>query len=236
MLLLSLKPKMYAYYQIDENGENEFNVNENCFELYSKGIPLVRRDKIQLLKNLYKKILHMIMNFDTFKNAMCLLIDTLHDLLNDKISYKLLKSSRELNAHYKQPSFYMKVFADTLRQKNNIVNPGDRLKFLVVADPTLELLGQRMVLVKEYKESLTTTKPYKIDYLYYIEHTIMNPIDMIMGVGFKTTIDTLQDINYKPGRKRNPLTLRQPTEMLYYMIKNNLDIIQFKNSLVSRLN
>ncbi|HSW77051.1 MAG TPA: DNA polymerase domain-containing protein [Candidatus Saccharimonadales bacterium] len=233
MKLLCIKPKMYAYYQyhdgklIEKDGEIELN---------SKGIPLVRRDKIGLLKLLYKTILMMIMNNQSFKIAICFLIDTLYDLINHKICYTMLKSTRELGSHYKQPSFYMKVFADELRKKNKIVNPGDRLEFLVIIDPEAELVGQRMVLVDDYKTSLTSDKPYQLDYMYYIEHAMMNPIDTIMSIGYTKDIDRLKHITYLPMHKRDPLTLKTPTEMLYYMIKNKIDLQIFKKALLVHIN
>ena len=176
------------------------------------------------------------MNEGHFKDAMCLLIDTINDLVSNKIDYKQLKSTRELGAHYKQPSFFMKVFSDELKKKGKMVNPGDRLEFVVIENKEANLVGQKMVLVSDYAESLTTDTPYKIDYLHYIEKVLINPIDQLISIGFKDYIQKLNYIKYKPPRKRNFIYLSSPTEMMFYLVQNNMDINKFKDMLLHQIN
>ena len=53
----------------------------------------------------------------------------------------------------------MKVFADELRKKNKIVNPGDRLEFVVIENKEATLAGQRMVLMSDYIDSKLSINP-----------------------------------------------------------------------------
>src|SRR4029078_6928284 len=201
----------------------------NEYDMLTRGIPLVRRDKILLLKFLYKSILDMIMQGKPFKLAMTLLIDTIIKLLNNQIGYDQLSSSRELNAFYKQPSFYMKIFSDELKRQNKIVTPGERLSFVVIKNDK-PMLGQKMMLVEAYRDTMCP-----IDYMYYIEKVLANPIDTIVSIGYASILSKLTHIQYHPGNKRKPITLSTPVEMMYHMIKNNENLTIFKTKLLEEI-
>lgn len=246
MRLYCIKPKMYAAYYVGKDGEFKKKTLRDSngkvikvfdeLDMLTRGIPLVRRDKNKFLQMMYRKILDIIMTRGSFKDACNILIDNIDDFLHGKIDYHLLKSTRELNSHYKQPSFYMKVFADELRKQNKIVNPGDRLEFLIIEKPDASLVGQKMILLGDYIDSLNTDHPYKIDYMHYIEKVIMNPLDsQLFSIGFREIIEKLSHITYTPGRKRIPLTLKNITEMLFYMIKNNINIMTFRKRLLEQI-
>ena len=245
MRLYCIKPKMYAAYYVGEDGEFKKKTLKDAQgkiikvfeenEMLTRGIPLVRRDKNKFLQMMYRNILDTIMLRGTFKQAAEYLIDNIHNFILGNVDYTLLKSTRELGAHYKQPSFYMKVFADELRKKNKIVNPGDRLEFIIVENPNTYLVGQKMILTSDYLDSLKTETPYKIDYMHYIEKVLMNPLDsQLFSIGFKE-IDKLSHITYTPGRKRIPITLKNITEMIFYMIKNKINIMNFKKRLLEQI-
>ena len=239
MRLFCIKPKKYAAYLINKKGDfihkclkdsNGKVIKEyDELEMLIRGIVLARRDNNMFLRILYAKILNIIMSKGKFKDAILLLIDTILDLLNNKIHPKDLKSTRELGAHYKQPSFFMKVFADELRKKNKIVNPGDRLEFVVIENKEATLAGQRMVLMSDYLDSLETDTHYKLDYIHYIEKVLVNPIDQLFEIGFMASLELLKHIEYKPANKRSPITLKNPCEMMFHMVKNNLDPIKCLN-------
>jgi DNA polymerase elongation subunit (family B) len=246
MRLYCIKPKMYAAYYVGKDGEFKKKTLKDSngkiikvldeLEMLTRGIPLVRRDKNKFLQFLYRKILDIIMMRGSFKDACSILIDNINDFMNNKIDYNLLKSTRELGSHYKQPSFYMKVFADELRKKNKIVNPGDRLEFLIVENSSATLVGQKMILTSDYLESLQTDHPFQIDYMHYIEKVIMNPLDnQLFSIGFADHIVKLNHIQYTPGRKRIPLTLKNITEMIFYMLKNKINIMIFKKRLLQQI-
>lgn len=246
MRLYCIKPKMYAAYYVGKDGEFKKKTLRDAsgkvikvfdeLDMLTRGIPLVRRDKNKFLQMMYRKILDIIMTRGSFKDACNILIDNINDFIHGKVDYHLLKSTRELNSHYKQPSFYMKVFADELRKQNKIVNPGDRLEFVIIEKPDVSLVGQKMILLNDFIDSLNTDHPYKIDYMHYIEKVIMNPLDsQLFSIGFREIIEKLNHITYTPGRKRIPLTLKNITEMLFYMIKNNINIMTFKKRLVEQI-
>lgn len=245
MKLFCLKKKKYAAYLIDDDGTFIKKTIKNAkgevvktldeYELLKRGIVLARRDNNLFLRHLYEQILNLVMNEGHFKEALCLLIDTVIKLTHNEIDYKHLKSTRELGAHYKQPSFFMKVFSDELRKKGKMVNPGDRLEFVVIENKEANLVGQKMVLVSDYAEALASDHPYKIDYIHYIEKVLINPIDQLISIGFKDYIKKLDYIKYKPPRKRHPIGLTNVTEMVLHLLQNNMDLEQFKKMMLHQI-
>ena len=175
------------------------------------------------------------MDGGTFKDAIVVLIDNILRLVNNEVPYLELKSTRELGANYKQASNFMKVFSDELRKQNKFVNPGDRLEFLVI-DKETELLGQKMVLLSDYKEALKTDTPFKLDIYHYIEKVLQNPIDQLFLIGFGPYIESnLKHIKFKPKNKREPFYLDTPAEMCYHLLKNGIKLEKFKDIILTEI-
>ena len=232
MRLLCLKKKKYAAFLIGKNGEfktedildKDGNVIGNRLQMLKKGIILARRDNSVYLRKTYTKILDTIMNKGNISEAINILIDSIQELLDGKISHEELTIIRELGANYKSENFFMKVFSNELKKAGKIVNPGDRLDFLIVEDPTVLLLGHKMKLKEQYEDSLKTDNPYKIDYNYYIEKTLMNPINQLFEVGFKEEIGKLQHVFFKPTNRHKPIYLNKPVKLLFKMRERGFDI------------
>jgi hypothetical protein len=245
MRLFCIKKKKYAAYLIDDDGtfikktikdKNGKVIKElDELEMLLRGICLIRRDNCPYLKGIYCKILNIIMDGGTFKDAIVVLIDNILRLVNNEVPYLELKSTRELGANYKQASNFMKVFSDELRKQNKFVNPGDRLEFLVI-DKETELLGQKMVLLSDYKEALKTDTPFKLDIYHYIEKVLQNPIDQLFLIGFGPYIESnLKHIKFKPKNKREPFYLDTPAEMCYHLLKNGIKLEKFKDIILTEI-
>jgi DNA polymerase elongation subunit (family B) len=237
MRLLCLKKKKYAAYLIGNNGkfktedimDKNGNVIGNKLMMLKKGIILARRDNCPYLRDTYTKILETIMNKGNISDAMNILVDSIQELLDGKVPHEKLIIIRELGANYKSENFFMKVFSNELKKAGKIVNPGDRLDFLIVEDPSATLLGHKMKLREQYEDSLKTNNPYKIDYNYYVEKALMNPINQLFDVGFKGDIEKMKDIYFKPTRARKNIYLDQPVKLLHKMLIQGYDIQILKN-------
>ena len=241
MRLYCIKPKMYAAFLINKRGEfikktlkdNKGQVikvfDEN--EMLIKGIPLVRRDRTAFLKNLYKQILMMIMLDQPFKHAVELLFTQVNLLITGQVSYDLLKSSRKLGANYKSASNFMKKFSDGLKEEGKMINPGDRLEFLVIKKE-VKLIGEKMVLVTDYVDSLNKPNPYEIDYLHYLDK--LEILDkQLFSIGFKEV--KLLDVSYKPSKRESVISLDRLTKILYKMVINHYNMDQFKTDLLKQI-
>jgi DNA polymerase delta subunit 1 len=222
MRLLCIRKKMYAAALIDKEG----NHNLNPDKVMKKGILPARRDKCKWVRKHY---IHVLMNILTKKSIVetfDYLVDAIKELLAGNVDYKDLLVIRELGAHYKNDGFCMKVFADYLRRHGKIVNPGDRLEYLIVKGD-VENVGPRMRSPELYAERRGTAEQEDIDYTHYIDKVMTNPIDQLFRVGFKDELEKLTGVGYKPNRGTfKPIT--DPVKMLSYMVKDGLDIEQAK--------
>jgi intein/homing endonuclease len=180
-----------------------------------------------LLRKTYTRILEMIMHRCDIDVALAVLVDAIQDLLDGKVPVEDLVTIRELGANYKSDSFFMKVFSDNLKKAGKLVNPGDRLDFVIVQDPNAKLLGDKMRLLEQYYDSLETEHPERIDYDYYISKALMNPINQLFEVGFKDIIPKL-NIGYKPSSRHKPIYLDRPVHMILKMREHNIDIQKLK--------
>jgi hypothetical protein len=151
-------------------------------------------------------------------------------LINGKIPHEDLVIIRELGANYKSESYFMKVFSDQLKKAGKIVNPGDRLDFLIIDDPSATLLGHKMRLTEQYLASQQTSTPLKIDYNYYIEKALLNPINQLFAVGFKETIMKLQNVLYKPTGRSKPIFLDRPVNMIIALREKGYDLRVLKDA------
>lgn len=246
MRLFCIKKKKYAAYLISKDGSFKKKVLKDAngivvkeldeLEMLKKGIVLARRDNNALLKDVYLRILNLIMDGGTFKQAFIILMDTIIQLKDNKVDHMLLKSSRALGAHYKSESNFMHIFANELRKIGKLVNPGDRLEFLVIEKPGNPLVGYKMVLLCDYVDSLKTPEPMKLDYIHYIQKVLKNPIDQLFEIGFGVYLNRFKNITYTPTRKRNPIYLTNPCKMAFHMMENGLDVVKFKNTVLNYIN
>lgn len=238
MRLYCLRKKKYAAYLIGKNGnykteditDKNGNVIGSKLMMLKRGIVLARRDNCFFLKDLYTKILEAIMNRSKLDEVIDILVDNIKDLISGKISYNNLVIIRELGSNYKSDNYFMKLFASNLKENGKIVNPGDRLDFLIVKDPTQQLLGNKMRLTEQYLERLNTDKHEDIDYSYYIEKILMNPINQLFEVGFKDIISKMNHVFYRPTNRHRPIYLDRPMLIITQMINQGIDIVHLKNS------
>jgi hypothetical protein len=238
MRLLCLKKKKYAAYLIGKDGsfktedvmDKHGNIIGNRLMMLKKGIILARRDNCKFLRDTYIQILDIIMNRGSLDEAINVLIDAIQNLLDGKVPHDDLVIIRELGSNYKSDSYFMKVFADDLKKAGKIVNPGDRLDFVIVEDPTATLLGHKMRLVEQYVERLQTPTPERIDYNYYIEKVLMNPINQLFEVGFKNEIAQLQHVSYKPTNRHKAIYLDRPVQIILKLRERGYDLKMFKEA------
>ena len=234
MRMLLLKKKKYAALLIDKKGDfmmkpirdanGKVIGKSDLFDMLLRGIVLARRDNCKFLRDTYLEILDVIMRKGNLEQALTILINAIHRLLNNQVSFEDLIIIKGLGSNYKSDSYFMKVFSDDLKRAGKPVSPGDRLDFLIVKDSTATLLGHKMRLREQYVESLNTPTPFEIDYMYYIEKALMNPINQLFEVGFKTTIAQLPMVYYRPTNRHKPIYMDRPVQIIFKMLEYGLDI------------
>ena len=165
MKMLSIKKKKYAALLYDKNGEFVRDKNKDGtlgeLKILKRGIIVARRDTAKIVHNTYNKLLHMILTGEPVYRGYELVMNTLEDLVNDRMSAREnLSIIRSLGDNYKSDSYFMKVFGDELVRVGKPANPSDRLEYVIVKTAAEEAgekdvkLGLKMRLIDMYEDSL----------------------------------------------------------------------------------
>lgn len=186
MRILCLKKKKYAALIIKENGDFED-------DMYIRGIVLARRDNCVFLKDIYEAILEKILYLAGPAECFQMIMGALSEAFSGNAPVEKFSVVKSLNSNYKAANFNMAVFAAECLRTGCLVQPGERLEYVIVRDQsriptedeTLKLnnLGLKMRLVDIWKHQDVATRS-ELDILYYVGHMIMNPLDQLFSVTF----------------------------------------------------
>lgn len=163
---------------------NKYEGSPELFKQTSMGIATKRRDYAGIVKNVYGGAIKILLSEKDVLKAFNFVQATCTDLVNGKISTHQLTLTKSLKAEYKtvSPPAH-KVLAEriALRDPGNAPSSGDRLQFMYimpeVGQLASKLQGNRVETPQYIKEN-----NLKIDYKYYIEHQIYNPITQLFGL------------------------------------------------------
>lgn len=220
MRILCIKKKKYAAYLIKDNGEFQTDRETGERVILKRGIMVARRDNCKFARDNYIKLLRDVLDRKPITEAFNVLAGACSSLLKHEIPPKgNLTIIRELGADYKQPGYFMKVFADELKRTGKPANSGDRLEYVVVRTPE-EIggmkvpLGKKMRAIETWEEcqeqaKLRLSEPDKqydelsypaedIDATYYIEHVLMNPLDQLFSIGYMNELVGLETLGCQP--------------------------------------
>jgi DNA polymerase elongation subunit (family B) len=121
---------------------------------------------------------------DRVQAAINYLNNALETLISGNVSMDKLTMTRQLRSEYKNPDqIAHNVLANRIakRDPGNKPKSGDRMKYLVVCQGSAkDKLGERIE-TPEY----TIEKKIPIDYLYYIENQLMEPLKQLFGLALE---------------------------------------------------
>lgn len=227
MKMILFCKKKYAGYTYTEDGTYLLDDKTGRPVLFIRGIILARRDNARWLRIIYEEILRMALDGASLITAMKYLIENIKKLLNGEVDHNDLIVVRSIGAHYKNGTYFMKLFADNLARIGKPARPGDRIGYLVYEAETEEekqYLGNHMMLPETYLESKGTPDERKIDYLYYLEKQFMNSLDQLFSAGFSTSLKKYNSIVYRPSKRCKFTSLSTPVKMMVRMIHNDQSI------------
>ena len=230
---LLLQKKMYIYSLVDKDGGQKKD-DQGKVILVKKGIAEARRDRCKWFRKVSDTTIRTVFSEPKvpIEDTLDIIVDLVKDLLEARVPYKELISIRELGAHYKSENYFVKVFADNLRRLGKIVNPGDRLEFVFVRTPNPnDRAGMKMRSPEVYLERQGTPEEEQIDYVYYLEHMLMGPIDKLFYTGYKKELEALQNIGYKPNGRYHFKSIDEPIKMMIRIIADGKDIGNIKKML-----
>lgn len=181
---LFIKKKKYIGYIIDENSKTgEFKKDKKTGKnyMFERGIVLQRRDTSKILRDCYSELAHNILSNKPISEGFKIVTRYLNKFLSDSFDIKELAIIKTYNAT-KSATYSMNVFGEWLKTQGLEMAPGSRLEYVIVEHPDpKEKVGRKMRLLEQMMSENNTDK---IDIQYYIEKTLINPIDQLFDVGY----------------------------------------------------
>lgn len=228
MIQLCIGKKYYAYVEIPENGSV---VLDSVDDIEKKGILISKRGYPKWIVDFYGDLLLHIMKMGNIHDAMKIIVKYAGMLIRKEVTYEDLQIIRGIGANYKSASFYMNIFGQELKKIGKPVEPGSRLEFVIVKTES-ELLGMRMRSVEDFVEHIESGNPYELDYMYYLEHVALNPIDTLFSIGYAKILGELAQIitpsgigiGYKPSSRKHFVSISEPIKMISRMIEDGVNI------------
>lgn len=163
---------------------NKYEDSSEHYKQTSMGIATKRRDYAGIVKNVYGGAIKILLTEKDVLKAFNFVQSTCTDLVNGKISTHQLTLTKSLRSEYKAttpPAHKILAERIALRDPGNAPSSGERIQFMYilpeVGQLASKLQGNRIETLEYIKE-----KNLKIDYRYYIEHQIFNPITQLFGL------------------------------------------------------
>lgn len=171
-----LSKKRYVYRSCDENGVRSSKVTK-------KGVQTQRRDSTKLLKMMFDESVLMIMDGDTYENVMDKIITDLRKMFSlqyDDKYYIISKSLSKDEYKAKPPQVILK---EKMERRGKMVPTGSRIDYVITTNGGYK--AQQAQKVEEDSFYKAYRSIIKLDFLYYMEHQLMNPLNEIIEKAFK---------------------------------------------------
>lgn len=204
MDMILFKKKKYAAWLKDSSGNyitetvlcKVTNVKIVQNKLLKKGIDIARRDNCSFFKSTYTKALILCLEQRPFIEVLTSIFNDLNELLEGRITYKDLSIVVGINDFYRVKSNMMNIFKEYLNDEGIPVSGGDRLEFVItnqVSDTKggEVKVGHKLRLVEQL---ISDPNKYTIDYDYYINKKLCNPLNQLLNVVYKEDIEMTKPI------------------------------------------
>lgn len=235
MRLLALKKKKYCAFILGKDGQFVKNKKTGENDILKRGVVLARRDNCKYLRKVYEKVLLQILHRNPIEVAMDSIVDAVDDLVSGRVNWRELLVIRELGSYAPDSPYFMKAFADELRRSGKPAQPGDRIEYLVTNVPGQSKVGLKMKSVETFVEAEEAGTPLEVDYSYYIEKQLMNPLEQLMQVAYHEELARLDTcfgpgkIGYKPRGRYKFIPIRKPVKLMLAMIRDGQSVTQVKD-------
>ena len=163
---------------------NKFEGDPTAYKQTSMGIATKRRDYAGIVKNVYGGAIKILLNEKDILKAFTFVQRVCNDLVDGKISEHQLILTKSLRSEYKAvtpPAHKILAQRITLRDPGNAPTSGERMQFMYIlpeaGQAASKLQGDRIETPSYIKEN-----KLKVDFKYYIEHQIFNPISQLFGL------------------------------------------------------
>ena len=119
--------------------------------------------------------------------------DEILKMMTRQVHFGRMLVTREIGSNYKPNSTYpLKIFADELRKQGHPIQSGERIDYVFVKCqiPEKNLKQGYKMRIPEMYWNNSLNEP--IDYIHYIDKILKNPVDQIIYIAYKDTIDEIE--------------------------------------------
>nr|QBK89571.1 MAG: DNA polymerase elongation subunit family B [Pithovirus LCPAC001] len=224
--MLAMTKKKYVYWKYDDRKNINGKLNPKYAQyrdlendpmaLEIRGNVLVRRENCFWYQALYRELLYSVLREEALTKAFNNSSNKILNLVQSKVDTKNLVTFRAMGSNYKNNTYSSAKFLECLKSRGRFLSPGERFGYIVEDLKELEIerkikkgkvyMGEKMRLMEEYEESVTSINPIKIDYGYYL------------GLASKKNVDQLWQCGYQKQLKPVNISL---TEVLYGNVINS---------------
>jgi DNA polymerase elongation subunit (family B) len=162
-------------------------VDWNPDKMISRGLMFVKRGAAPVMQQIQKELVVMALTEmkrgtpqkERQRKAMELLEAFSYKLMSHGVPEKELTITQKIGQSYKQAGNALNVYKLHLIQEGRVVNPGDRIPYVLIKRDGKCKQGDKMELPELRKASGAP-----IDYLYYLEKRGVKPYESVLGPGF----------------------------------------------------
>ena len=169
-----LSKKRYVGYIVDSDG--------NLLEVDKKGVVIKRRDNCAYLREIYSVLIDMVMDKKPKWMVYEYLCGKIKDLLNGEVDLMKLVVTKSIKDNYKTQNLPHVAVAKKMRERGKYVASGTRIQYVFTV--TEHKNDPQYIKAEDPDHYLKNTDTLEIDYLYYFEKQLVNPIDEVLHVKF----------------------------------------------------
>lgn len=151
-----------------------------------KGVVIKRRDNCGHLRKVYNQLIELIMEKCPRWKIYAYLEKEINNLIHGKVPLEDLVITKSIKDTYKAQNLPHVAVAAKMKERGKYVSSGTRVRYIFVK--TKGANDPQYLKAEDpdfYLESLNGPEPLEIDYLYYLEKQLINPIDEALEVKFK---------------------------------------------------
>jgi DNA polymerase elongation subunit (family B) len=171
-----LSKKRYTARACDENGKMSSKIMK-------KGVQTQRRDSTKLLKTIYDRAIEKIMDSEGYQELLGYMSDNLHRMFTRQFDDKYYTITKSLSKDEYKSNPPQMVIAERMKRRGKQVPTGSRIDYVVTTMGGHK--AKQKDKIEEYAYFVSYREAFALDYLYYLEHQLLNPLDEIMEKAFR---------------------------------------------------
>jgi len=169
-----LSKKRYIGHIVDENNK--------LLKIDKKGVVSKRRDNCSYLRDTFNSLIDMVMQKEPKWKMYDYISDRIDNLLKGNVNLEELVITKSIKDNYKNENLPHLAVSKKMTERGKYVTSGTRIRYIFTkTDGTND---PQYVKAEDPDYYLENPDTVAIDYLYYFEKQLINPIDEVLEVKF----------------------------------------------------